>query len=110
MKDQEVAQICKALSDQHRLAIIKQLNSGERCACELLEVLEITQPTLSHHMKVLCGCGLVTVRKEGRWAHYRLACEAFQAFKAYIAALECCKPTDAEVTTDAAACVCRTVK
>ncbi len=48
------------------------LSCGELCACEILEKFSITQPTLSHHMKILCDCGLVNGRKEGKWMHYSL--------------------------------------
>ena len=63
------AKIFKALSDSNRLQIIHILSCGERCgelcACEILEYFDFTQPTLSHHMKVLIECGLVNLRKEG---------------------------------------------
>jgi len=64
--------IFKALSDLNRLKIIDMLSCGELCACKLLEEFEITQPTLSHHMKVLTECGLVNGRKVGIWMHYSL--------------------------------------
>ena len=54
-----VASICKALGDSNRLEIMKVLSEGEKCGCKLLEKFGITQSTLSHHMKVLTGCGLV---------------------------------------------------
>ncbi len=66
------ALICKALGDPHRLEIIVMLSDGEKCACKLLERFNISQPTLSHHMKKLCDCGLVNVRKEGKWSHYSI--------------------------------------
>lgn len=66
------AKIFKALSDSNRLQIIDILSSGERCACRLLEHFKFTQPTLSHHMKVLIECGLVESRKEGTWNYYSL--------------------------------------
>ena len=62
--------IFKAFCDENRIRIIKLLRSGEKCACKLLETLNITQPTLSHHMKILCDNGIVNVRKEGKWSHY----------------------------------------
>ncbi|HCC00623.1 MAG TPA: transcriptional regulator [Ruminococcaceae bacterium] len=62
----------KALSDANRLMILDMLSCGELCACEILEKLEITQPTLSHHMKILCACGLVLCKKEGKNNFYRL--------------------------------------
>lgn len=66
------AKIIKALSDGNRLKIIDILSCGEKCACDILEHFQFTQPTLSHHMKVLIDCGLVRFRKEGLWSHYSL--------------------------------------
>ena len=66
------AKIFKALSDPNRLKIIDILSCGEKCACEILEHFDFTQPTLSHHMKVLNDCGLVKSRKEGTWNYYKL--------------------------------------
>lgn len=62
----------KALADPNRLVILEQLMDGERCACKLLEQLRISQPTLSHHMKILHEAGLVCCRRDGKWMHYRL--------------------------------------
>lgn len=68
----DVAAIFKALGDGNRLKIVQMLAGGEKCACKLLEEFQITQPTLSHHMKILCECGLVKARREGKWAHYSI--------------------------------------
>ena len=91
MEIEKIAQIGEALGDKNRLLIVKMLTHGEKCACKLLEGLEITQPTLSHHTKILCGCGLVNLRKEGKWAHYSLNCATLCAYKAFIAGLTCSK-------------------
>ena len=66
MNNVDVAVICKALGDSNRLQIVQMLSDGEKCGCKLLEAFEITQPTLSHHMKILCECGLVSDHKEGK--------------------------------------------
>lgn len=89
MNTADVALICKALGDSNRLQIVEQLSDGEKCACKLLERFEITQPTLSHHMRILVECGLVEVRRDGKWSHYTLNCETLQAFKAFIDGLSC---------------------
>lgn len=89
MKQNESAMICRALSDENRLKIVEMLTSGEMCACNILEKLQITQPTLSHHMKVLNECGLVKIRKDGKWCHYSLNCETLTAFREYINSLAC---------------------
>ena len=75
-REQEMVCIFKALSDENRIRILKMLRSGEKCACKLLEELNIGQPTLSHHMKILCDAGIVTGRKEGKWTHYSICCDS----------------------------------
>ena len=72
MNYEENAKIIKALGDSSRLKIIDILSCGEMCACDIQEYFDFTQPTLSHHMKVLIDCGLVEVRKEGIWNYYYL--------------------------------------
>jgi len=66
------AKLIKALSDPSRLKIIDLLSCGEKCACDILEHFEFTQPTLSHHMKVLVDNGIVKCRKEKLWSYYSL--------------------------------------
>jgi len=66
------AKVFKAFCDPNRLMIIEMLQSGEKCACKLLEELNIGQSTLSHHMKILCESGLITSRREGKWMHYSI--------------------------------------
>ena len=80
----DVALICKALGDNNRLQIVQMLSEGEKCACRVLEAFEITQPTLSHHMKILCECGVVKVRKEGKWQHYSLNTDVWEEFIEFI--------------------------
>lgn len=72
MDYEEKAKIIKALSDPNRLKIIDILSCGEKCACDILEQFNFSQPTLSHHMKVLIECDLVKSRKEGLWNYYTL--------------------------------------
>lgn len=83
MNTDSFVSICKALGDPHRVAIVKLLSGGEKCACNLLEQFSITQPTLSHHMRILSTCGLVSVRKDGKWSHYSLNHETITAFAHY---------------------------
>ena len=68
----EYARLFKALSDPKRLKIVHMLAGGELCACKILEEFHITQPTLSHDMKLLTDAGLVIPRREGKWTHYSL--------------------------------------
>ncbi len=78
------ALIFKALSDETRLKIVDMLSCDELCACNILEAFQITQPTLSYHMKILADCGLVKPRKEGAWTRYSLDLELFAAVKAFL--------------------------
>ncbi|WP_289684064.1 ArsR/SmtB family transcription factor [Faecalibaculum rodentium] len=69
----EHAKVFKAFCDPKRLAILEQLHSGEKCACVLQELLDLTQSGLSYHMKILCESGIVSSRQEGKWTHYKLS-------------------------------------
>lgn len=73
MDERRAAVIFKAFCDENRIRIIKLLRSGEKCACELLEEINLTQPTLSHHMKILCDAEIVVSRKKGKWTHYSIS-------------------------------------
>jgi ArsR family transcriptional regulator len=66
------ARVFKAFCDENRLMILHLLQSGEKCACILLERLNIAQSTLSHHMKILVESGIVRARKDGKWTHYSI--------------------------------------
>lgn len=66
------AKIFKALCDEKRLIIMECLRSGEKCACVLIEELNIAQSALSYHMKILCESSLVKARQNGKWTHYSL--------------------------------------
>ena len=81
---EENYKILKALSDVNRMKIINTLTNGEMCACKILKDFSITQPTLSHHMKVLTECGLVISKKEGRWMHYLLNVDKIKYFQEFI--------------------------
>ena len=69
----EDAKVFKAFCDENRLRVLEILRSGEKCACVLLEDLQISQSTLSHHMKILCDSGIVDSHKEGKWTHYAIS-------------------------------------
>jgi len=74
----------KALGDENRLKIMNLLNCGEICACEILQELDITQSTLSHHMKILCDCSLVSYRRAGKWTFYSLNEAAVKVLKEFV--------------------------
>lgn len=76
------AQRFKALSDIVRLKLLHLVRDREVCVCDLVEVLKIPQPTLSHHLSILLQAGLVSVRKQGRWNYYQVTQAAHQALYA----------------------------
>lgn len=100
MDDRKAALVFKALGDENRIHILKLLQEGEKCACRLLEELSISQPTLSHHMKILCESGLVSARRDGKWMHYAICAGDCQLLQDYLKelttvrggeALPCCR-------------------
>lgn len=78
MDNKTTATMFKAFCDENRIQILQSLQNGEKCACRLLEEMQITQPTLSHHMKILCDSGVVVGRKEGKWMHYSISEEGME--------------------------------
>ena len=70
---EEHAKIFKAFCDDKRLRILELLRGGEKCACVLLEQLELGQSGLSYHMKILVESGVVESRQEGKWTHYKIS-------------------------------------
>jgi len=69
----QLLSITKALSDENRVRIVAALEPGELCVCQLIELLELAPSTVSKHLALLRQAGLLEVRKDGRWAYYRLA-------------------------------------
>ena len=76
--------VLKALSDQNRLRIVELLRNGELCACRLLEEMNFTQPTLSHHMGILIKAGIVNGRKDGKWVYYSMNKETLEKVTDYL--------------------------
>ncbi|WP_159648320.1 ArsR/SmtB family transcription factor [Erysipelothrix aquatica] len=72
MENADFALLFKAMSDETRLRIINMLSKENLCACHILEAFNITQPTLSYHMKILVDSGIVTSQKDGNWTRYYL--------------------------------------
>lgn len=91
--------IFKALGDDTRLKILEMLSCGELCACDLLESFDITQPTLSYHMKILQECGLITSRKEGAWTKYDVDTDVLLAIQGFWN----------RIVTEQEVCICKTV-
>ena len=93
----ENTKIFKALSDPKRAMIVDMLSCGELCACKILEKFEMSQSTLSHHMKLLRECGLVKGREEGKWTYYSLDEDTIRRTKQFLCL----------ITSDKADCICR---
>ena len=78
------SKIFKAMSEPTRLKVLDLLSCSELCACEILDSLSVTQSTLSHHMKVLMNCGLVTGRKSATWMFYSISPECVKKVQQFI--------------------------
>lgn len=96
----QLAKIFKALGDENRLRILGMLQGEERCACMLLDEMHITQPTLSHHMKILCDADLVVGRKDGKWMHYHLNADQFEKIAAFLQTTAKMKKDDVIFTSE----------
>ena len=70
---EEREKVFKALCDERRQRILELLHSGEKCACVLIEEMDMPQSSLSYHMKILCDSGIVTSREEGKRTHYQIS-------------------------------------
>jgi len=88
MENQQLVDMMKALGDETRLEIVSMLGNQELCACEILSAFHLTQPTLSHHMRILCESGLIHCEKTGKWNHYTLNLEKFEQIKAFVETLK----------------------
>ena len=98
LSNKQITVIFKALCDENRVQIFRLLQGGERCACELLDEMQLSQPTLSHHMKILCDSGLVVGRKDGKWMHYSISQEGAKI------AMDCLKEITAVNENDCNCC------
>lgn len=79
-KLRETVRVTKALADAQRLRILMLLRPGELCVCQIVEVLALAPSTISKHLSLLYGAGLIETRKQGRWAYYRLALDQGNEF------------------------------
>lgn len=85
----ELALVLKALAEPTRLrllSLIQAHDGGEACVCELAEPIDLTQPTVSHHLKVLHDAGLVTRERRATWVYYRAVPERLAALSQLLAA------------------------
>ncbi|MCD6632027.1 metalloregulator ArsR/SmtB family transcription factor [Lactococcus cremoris] len=81
MNYEKIAMSLKALAEPNRLKIVDLLSCGTKCACELLEHFDFSQPALSHHMKVLEKAEIITVEKKGTWNYYTLSDDFAKEFQ-----------------------------
>jgi len=83
---QRIATIAKALGDPVRLQLVDVLrkHAGKVCVCELVPLFDLSQPTVSHHLKVLRQAGIVGSEREGLWAYYYVIPEALKEFSGWL--------------------------
>jgi ArsR family transcriptional regulator len=79
---ERLAGVFKALADPTRVSIVNRLASGEECCvCDLTEAFALSQPTVSHHLRILRDAGLVEAERRGTWAYYRLVPSAIERLR-----------------------------
>jgi ArsR family transcriptional regulator, arsenate/arsenite/antimonite-responsive transcriptional repressor len=83
-----LAALFHALSDETRVDIVRRLASGERCVCDLQDLLEASQSRLSYHLKLLKDEGIISDRREGRWIHYSLVPGALEPLSGFVIDME----------------------
>jgi DNA-binding transcriptional ArsR family regulator len=94
--------VLKAAGDPSRARILKMLESGEMCVCQIVAALKLSQSTISKHLSLLRAAGLVDERKEGRWVYFRLADSSVNAYaQALLALIRRWLKEDAVVLQDA---------
>jgi ArsR family transcriptional regulator len=78
----ELAELFKALADPTRVAIVNRLAALEEvCVCDLTGAFDLSQPTVSHHLRVLRDAGMVEAERRGTWAYYRLVPGALERLR-----------------------------
>lgn len=92
----------RAFADATRRRLLRLLSSGEHCVGDLVEILDVPQPTVSRHLAHLRRAGLVSARRESPWVHYRLTVATDPLRAALLAALETCAAQDRELQSDRA--------
>jgi ArsR family transcriptional regulator len=83
----DLAQIFRALGDPVRLRLVSLIGAhqgGEVCVCDLTSAFNLTQPTISHHLKVLRGAGIIDSERRGTWVYYRLVPAALERMGALL--------------------------
>ena len=80
------------MGEETRLRIFETLRGGRLCACKILEKFQITQPTLSHHMKILCDSGLIAREKEWKHTYYSIACDKLRELTDFLGDTACNRP------------------
>lgn len=91
MDNQETVKILKALGEETRLKIFGLLRGGKLCGCQILENLNITQPTLSHHLKILCDSGIILAERDWKRTYYAIDCKKLKELTAYLSDAVCCR-------------------
>jgi ArsR family transcriptional regulator len=95
-----VARWFHALSDETRLRIVDRLSDGEKCVCDLTDLLDAAQSRLSFHLKTLKDAGILKDRRDGRWVYYSLNPEAVEDLEHFICSLtNCCRQLKKETAS-----------
>jgi DNA-binding transcriptional ArsR family regulator len=102
--------ILKAAGDGTRLRILKMLEPGSLCVCQIVEALNLSQSTVSKHLSILEAAGLVECERRGRWTHYRLCKAASDPGKRILSLMRHCASDDPKVARDQARVACEKIQ
>lgn len=96
----DLSKVLKVLADPTRLTMLKQMQSGEQCACSFVDCFDISQPAISRHLKMMRQAGLLLERRDKQWIHYRLN-ETSPFYSIVVDLLDQIEPIDTTCDCDA---------
>ena len=85
---ERLAPFFKALGDETRLGIVRLLIGKELCVCDIIDAFHVSQPAISHHLKILKYAGIVNDTRDGKWIYYSLNPQALEMIEAFLSELK----------------------
>jgi len=98
----QAERLLKAAADRTRLRILKMLEPGPLCVCQIVEALGLSQSAVSRHLSILCAAGLLEDEPRGKWTYYGIARPTQEEARRLLALVRCCAGEDPDVDRDRA--------
>lgn len=83
----KIVDVFKALADENRIKIVKMLSYCDMCVCDICGNLDLSQPAVSHHLKILSDCGLLSTERKGKWIYYSINLDVVKEFQQEVGVL-----------------------